>query len=109
MLVKITADSGIEEWCILEFQGDIISKDVDNTILGLLRIEGTEAVMGIGQQIVRGVIKNLENPIMVTYDVEVGSLDVVAFVHKKIIFASRPQPRTSENEDGLFVPSSVTL
>jgi hypothetical protein len=96
-------EDGVEEWCILEFQGEIISKEEGNAVLGMLRIEGKEAVMGIGNQIVRGVVKNLENPIMVTSDEDDGSLEVVAFAHKKLVFSQRPQPRTADSDSGLFV------
>lgn len=94
MIVRIdVAGNGTQEWCCIEFQGDIISGEDDR--LGNLSTHGNDATLVLDHQILTGKILILEKPLIVTTDHENNTLEIVAIITKKIIFNSRPQPRIS--------------
>lgn len=120
MLVKLnTTGSSANEWCILEFQGDMVGELTGNT-LGEIEIldDGTKAEMTIGQHFLEGTVITLKLPFLVV-EKEDGShglgtsstaapststdrptaaegvsmgLDIQGYVTKKIIFKQRPKP-----------------
>lgn len=103
MIVRINTtpdESSTDEWCILEFQGEIMGDSMQG-FLGSIRVKGDDVIMGIGQHVMWGKIVSLENPFLVVDQSESG-LKVKGFAHKKILFNERPKPKTSDNSKGLL-------
>ena len=99
MILRIINENSVSEWCVLEFQGDIVATD---GLEARIQITDDQVLLGIGQQILQGQLKTLEKPLMIATRSETDhdgnrSLSTVAFIYRKILFDTRPQPRT-ENE-----------
>jgi hypothetical protein len=99
MILKIVNENSISEWCVLEFQGEIVAL---NGLEARIQVCEDQVLLGIGQQILQGQLKTLEKPLMIATRSETDqsgnrSLSAVAFVYRKILFDTRPQPRT-DNE-----------
>jgi hypothetical protein len=101
MIVQIStsSDSDLKDWCILEFQGEILGDDMG--FLGSLRVQGDDVIMGIGQHVMWGKIITLSNPFLVVDQTESG-LETKGFACKKIIFNERPKPKTADNSKDLM-------
>jgi hypothetical protein len=102
MIVQIisSSDSDTKDWCILEFQGEILGDEMAG-FLGSLRVKGDDVIMGIGQHVMWGKIETLANPFLVVDQTESG-LETKGFARKKIIFNERPKPKTADNSKDLL-------
>lgn len=63
MLVQISGGDGQGEWCLLEFQGEILG-DLQGE-LGTLSVKGKTAEMEIGQHVLEGEVVVLKTPFLV--------------------------------------------
>jgi hypothetical protein len=98
--LKTSNDSENKDWCILEFQGEIIGDEIAG-FLGSLRMQGDDVMMGIGQHVMWGKVVTLSNPFLVVDQTESG-LETKGFAYKKIIFNDRPKPKTADNSKDLM-------
>eukprot|EP01040_Poterioochromonas_malhamensis_P007874 gene7874-8513_t len=97
MIIPIRNKIGnYDEWCILEFQGEIVG-DLSGKELGKLEIkEDGRAEMEIGQHFLEGSVVELKSP-FVLIDSSNSSSDnkeyeIKAIVKKKLLFKNRPKP-----------------
>ena len=112
--IQIGRIGNIEEWAMVEFQGIFIVKDsalhksvsegnwaspsvVD---LGQLTIDGTNATLAVGNNILKGNIIDLHTPMLICEKLEpnkdpikgiIQQHKVVGYLKKKIIFSTRPK------------------
>lgn len=103
--MKTSLDSDTKDWCILEFQGEIIGDEIAG-FLGSLRLQGDAVVMGIGQHVMWGKVVTLSNPFLVVDQTDSG-LETKGFACKKIIFNERPKPKTADNSKYLMYHDAV--
>mmetsp|Transcript_18574 Transcript_18574/g.18658 ORF Transcript_18574/g.18658 Transcript_18574/m.18658 type:complete len:103 (-) Transcript_18574:75-383(-) len=97
MLVKIMSGSDCSmEWCLVEFQGEISGQALEGCDLGTLSIakDGIMTEMEIGQHVLKGRVEKLSKAFVI---IEKSSdlLEILGSVRKKIIFNTRPRPRSS--------------
>lgn len=94
MLIKVNLPGLAEEWCIIEFQGEVAGEPYHGETLGELSITGTTAKMDIGMHSLIGKVSDLAKPYVVFDDKAVdGEINCVGIVKKKILFSSRPTQR----------------
>ena len=91
------SDLGAYEWCILEFQGEIINAET-NRDLGNIEVTENTAHMDLGQHTLEGDIVKLKAPFMVlekkkATEEDQASMSIGGVVYKKIIFKQRPRPK----------------
>ena len=96
MIVKVqNTESATDEWCILEFQGEILGDLAGD--LGQIEVTKSAAHMEIGQHTLEGDIVKLKNPFMVLEKVksndDKATLSMRGLVQNKIIFKTRPRPK----------------
>eukprot|EP01035_Chromulina_nebulosa_P036347 gene36347-48957_t len=112
MIIEIALSDSQKEWCILEFQGEILG-DLEENTLGEIEIKNSKkAEMTIGQHFLEGTIVTLIQPFLVTEKCKHGSNDstrssnsderteqsessyinIVGVARKKIMFTTRPKP-----------------
>jgi hypothetical protein len=94
MLIKVSFDGFGEEWCILEFQGEIAGDPYNGESLGDISISGSTAKMDIGMHSLVGKVCDLTKPYVIFDDKAVdGEIRCVGIVKKKILFSTRPTQR----------------
>ncbi|VDM41263.1 unnamed protein product [Toxocara canis] len=79
---------------MIELQGTIeCSGTMNGEMIGNLAWDGDTAVFLLGNQILHGKAKTLENPLVVIgKGQQTNENEIVAIIRKKIVFASRPKP-----------------
>uniref|UniRef100_A0AAV1UTZ5 Chromosome transmission fidelity protein 8 n=1 Tax=Peronospora matthiolae TaxID=2874970 RepID=A0AAV1UTZ5_9STRA len=116
MLVPVRVDQAANEWCLLEFQGDLIrcgddALDLRDVDIGTLRFGPRGALtLRIGTHVVTGRVQTLPKPLAILRkdameDVVDGATDgrddaaggriqyeVVGIARTRVVFASRPKP-----------------
>lgn len=104
MLVKIIcSDSNVPEWCLIEFQGEILG-ELESNILGNIEVkDGSKVEMTIGQHFLEGTIVSLKKPFLITEKLKCAdseqtdsscksTIEVKGVARKKILFTTRPKP-----------------
>eukprot|EP01032_Pedospumella_encystans_P007987 gene7987-9521_t len=99
MIVQIlNTETSKNEWCLLEFQGEVLG-DLTGNPLGRLELkEDGKVEMDIGQHFLEGSIVTLKLPFMVVEKHSSSEqstpqpMTIEGFVKKKIIFKTRPKP-----------------
>jgi len=102
MLIKVlnSEQAGCHEWCLLEFQGEIVGDMVGE--LGQIEMKNDVAYMDLGQHTLEGVVVKLKAAFLVIEkekaaadrDANTSSpLEVRGVVRNKIIFKQRPKPK----------------
>ncbi len=100
MLVKIfNTNQSTQEWCLLEFQGEIVGDMVGE--FGQIELKNGIAYMEIGQHTLEGEVLKLKSAFLVvekkpTDDANLNanpSLTIYGLVRQKIIFKQRPRPK----------------
>lgn len=101
MLIKLeSTDSAKNEWCLLEFQGEIVGDLIGNELGKIIVKDEGRAEMEIGQHFLEGSVVSLKLPFLVMQknsasndDAEgTRSIPIEGYVRKKIIFKTRPKP-----------------
>lgn len=106
MLIKL--ENGVKsrnEWCLLEFQGEIVGDLVGNELGKLLVKDEGRVEMEIGGHFLEGSIVRLKMPFLIIQKVTNDSKDNISqgcdsdatipiqgYVRSKIIFKTRPKP-----------------
>jgi hypothetical protein len=107
-VVKVKSEGTPDEWCILEFQGELRGS-APNELIGQVYVKGKDADMVIGQHQFKGKVVDLPRAFMViekenseledaeksTDDVNTTSrndMAVLGIVRRKILFNQRPKP-----------------
>jgi len=103
MLIKVlnNGQAGCHEWCLLEFQGEIVGDMVGE--LGQIEMKDDVAYMDLGQHTLEGAVVKLKAAFLVVEkekekeNEEEGeassSLAMRGVVRHKIIFKQRPKPK----------------
>jgi hypothetical protein len=102
MLIKVLnhEQAGAYEWCLLEFQGEIVGDMVGD--LGQIEMKNDIAFMDLGQHTLEGTVVKLKAAFMVVEKERSGeeqgpgsssTLAMRGVVRHKIIFKQRPKPK----------------
>ena len=101
MLIKLDSSTANNEWCLLEFQGEIVG-DLTGSELGRIVVKDDgRAEMEIGQHFLEGSVVSLKLPYLIIQKnsshsdeakSDVPSIPIEGYVRKKIIFKTRPKP-----------------
>eukprot|EP01041_Mallomonas_annulata_P003723 gene3723-7398_t len=97
MLIKIlNNEENVSEWCLLEFQGEIVGDSLAGCDLGTLTIseDGVSTEMEVGQHVLRGRVEKLHKAFVLVQKTK-NNLEIKGYAKKKIIFNTRPQPRSA--------------
>ena len=109
-VVKIRNEESVEEWCIVEFQGELKGSAAGETI-GTIKVgKDGSAGMVVGQHEFKGAVVKLSRPFLVTEKVKAtgldsaisgenlaGVLDVRGIVRRKLLFNKRPKVTTKKS------------
>ena len=102
MLIKVLnhEQAGAYEWCLLEFQGEIVGDMVGD--LGQIEMKNDIAFMDLGQHTLEGTVVKLKAAFMVVEKERSGeeqgpgsssTLAMRGVVRHEIIFKQRPKPK----------------
>jgi hypothetical protein len=89
MLVCLESGGQVDEYSVLEFQGELVGLQAGQS-LGELRFEGDSALMSIGDHLLRGSSQTLNKPLMLTEKTKDG-MKILGFIKRRIIFNMRPE------------------
>ncbi|CAH0486997.1 unnamed protein product [Peronospora effusa] len=110
MLVPVVVNKALQEWSLLEFQGDLLpmeSLDLRGLDIGTLRYgQGETLTLRIGNHVLTGKVMNLSTPFAILHkesEIDVAmdeegdaesttKYEVVGIARTRVIFASRPKP-----------------
>ena len=117
MLVPVMVDEAAKEWCLLEFQGDLIrcggagALDLRDVDIGTLRFGQSGALtLRIGTHVLTGRVQTLPKPLAIMRKDEMENVrngmtdgrdeaagariqyEVVGIARTRVVFASRPKP-----------------
>ncbi|KAH8862420.1 Chromosome transmission fidelity protein 8 like [Schistosoma japonicum] len=100
MIIPIYKPNGkVDEWLMIELQGDILSKTnspLEGKLLGDLHFSKKgDPIFLIGHHVLHGKVVALEKPMLVTRKNTTGSsvsYDIVSVVRRKLLFKTRPKP-----------------
>lgn len=98
MLIKLdSTESSKNEWCLLEFQGEIVGDLVGNELGRIVVKDEGRAEMEIGQHFLEGSVVSLKLPFLIMQKSSSSndgsnSIPIEGYVRKKIIFKTRPKP-----------------
>jgi hypothetical protein len=100
MIVKIiNPESGLQEWCLLDFQGELVGKLPGNE-LGNMKVTGDSVELEVGSYHLEGQVVTLKQPYLIIQKerekvnkLESTDYDMVGIVYKKIHFKTRPKPK----------------
>ncbi|XP_039249640.2 chromosome transmission fidelity protein 8 homolog [Styela clava] len=107
--IVIRKSDGMEEWFMIELQGELVSRydnGLSGNVLGDLHFSKTgEPVMIIGHHMLQGKVTDLDKPFGVMFEskqnnceidedeIEASkSYEIKAIIKRKIIFKNRPKP-----------------
>lgn len=103
-MLKIRNEGGVEEWCVVEFQGELQGTSPGEAI-GVLSVDANGKVgMIIGQHEFKGEVVKLGKAFLVVEKNKEAdgdgaqSMDVRGVVRRKLLFNSRPKVITSKRE-----------
>ncbi|KAJ5068038.1 hypothetical protein M0811_12624 [Anaeramoeba ignava] len=103
MKLLIQFSKEVNEWFLIEFQGEIQSKDEKLSMkkLGELKIsqEGNPTIQ-IGNHLINGNFIKFKKPLIVTKKIkeeENTKYEIIAIIRNKILFDQRPKPILPEN------------
>ncbi len=120
MIVRVlNSGTGLDEYCLLEFQGEILG-DLTGE-LGSIMINGGTAEMDIGQHVLEGSVITLKLPFLVlekygavcshsssssssssisspspSSNTNTSTMEVCGVARKKVLFKTRPKPRNQQ-------------
>ena len=97
MLLKIKLENGsiqLDEWCIIEFQGEFHGEPFNSQDLGNLIVKESNVTIDIGMHSLIGKIKDLAKPFLIFNNkANDDVLNCIGVVKKKIVFNTRPNQK----------------